>query len=428
MPAIHTADDLIAHDGPVSVGQRMLWLIEHYRGGHGRLNYPLLLRIRGELDPGALQSAVDQLVVRHEGLRTTFVRRRGLLTAQVHHPSPVPIRLVRPASPSPDVLWQSIHEEIHTSIDPKSAPLRVTLWSPAATDHIACINAHHLVTDAWSCRVLVDELAALLGGERNLPRPGWQYRHFVHWQRRKTTLARQELDREYWQRQLAGARGPALPWLAGAEPSSRPVNKTREVDVGTATWDRVRELARSEQTTPFAVLLSIYYAALYRESGDADLAVASPFANRTRPEVMGTVGFFANLLVLRCRIPREGTFLSLLRQARTTTAEALAHQGFTHFVPPAADGTGAGNVQDIIFQMLPGLPPPLTAGSLRIEVLPPVVASRFDLEMSVISRPGGLRVLFQYAPHRIEDPLADRLASSTSEMLRRLATDPQFRL
>jgi non-ribosomal peptide synthetase component F len=245
----------------------------------------------------------------------------------------------------------------------------------------------------------------------------------VQWQRRKTTAGRQENDRDYWRQRLDGARAPDLEVRPQTGQAPRPGSKSLQLDIDHEAWTAVRELARAEQTTPFGVLLSIYYAVIHRESGDADLSVASPFANRTRPEVMRTVGFFANLLVLRTRIQPGSTFLDLLHSTRSTVSEALAHQGFAHFLPPADEGgSGPRNIEDVIFQMLPELPAPITAGGLEIEVLPPMVASRFDLELSVLPWQGGLRALFQYAPERLGDAVADRLAAGCAEMVRRVRT------
>jgi hypothetical protein len=402
----------------------MLWLIEHYRGGQGQLNYPLLLRIKGPLDHARLQAAVDRLIARHEALRTTFARRRGLLTQLIHLPEPAVITTSRVEPATQAALWQLVQAEIGTPIDPRSGPVRVTLWTLNPAEHLLCFNAHHLVTDAWSCRIVVEELALALGGAPELPRLGWQYRHFVHWQRRKSAAVRQQADASYWQLRLDGARAPALSGQApGAQPGEppRPGSRSVELDIDATAFAALRRLAQAEQTTPFAVLLSVYYALLHRESGDDDLAVASPFANRTRPEVMRTVGFFANLLVLRTTVRRGATFLDVLRGTRDTVSGALDHQAFAHFLPPAGEQPAARNVEDFIFQMLPELPPPMAAGDLEVEVLPPTVASRFDLELSVLPRRGGLRALFQFSPHRIDEALADRLAAGYAELITAVA-------
>jgi hypothetical protein len=418
----------VLHEEPASVGQRMLWLIERYEGAHGRLNYPLLLRLRGPLDRAQLQCAVDLLVSRHETLRTTFGRRQGMLTQFIHEPVPVSVTLA-PRAESDAALREVIAGEIATPIDARTAPVRVTLWPVTPQEHILCLNAHHLVTDAWSCRILVEELLLLLGNGTGLPRPGWQYRHFVQWQRRKTTAERLREDRAYWQRQLTGATGPRLPTRSSGAVAARAGSRSIETGVDRACWERLRELASAERTTPFTVLLSLYYLLLYRESGSTDLSVSSPFANRTRPEVMRTVGLFANMLVLRTQFQPGSSLTELLRRTRTTVSEALTHQAYPHFLPEASPSAENGtHVKDIVLQLLPELPPRVTVAGLEVEVIPPTVASRFDLELSAVAHEDGLRLLFQYSPGRMDDSLVRRLSDGAAELLHQLTEAGDLRV
>lgn len=419
----------ILYEELASVGQRMLWLVERYRGGLGRLNYPLLLRLRGRLDVPALRQAVDTLVARHEALRTTFARRSGLLTQLVHQPATVPLvyRTVR-ATPGGDVRHHA-REEITTPIEAARNPLRVTLWrldggttgtaGRDGEDHLLCLNIHHLVTDAWSCRILVEELVQLLAGNSRLPRVGWQYRHYAQWQRRPSTADRQRTDEEYWRGVLAGAQAPALRGGAGGrKPADSPPGPERPgepaaltVEVDRQTADRLRELARRERSTLFAVLLGLLLQALHEETGQRDLALAAPFANRARPEVMRTVGFFANLLVLRAAVEPGLPFPQVLRRAGDSITGALAHQSFPHYLPPADSSQARTNrAEDVVFQMLPQLPPPTTVGDLEIEVLPPDLPSRFDLELAVVTHHRGMRATFQYAVDRVDGARIGRLA------------------
>lgn len=418
---------MIIAEAPASPGQRILWLMNHYNAGNGRLNYPLLLRLRGPLDTGQLQHAIDTVIRRHESLRTTFGRSRGLLTQFIHEPRSQAITVKQCGPPSVPEPSEVVQAEVRSPIDPRSAPLRVTLWALAPDEHILCINAHHLVTDAWSCRVVLEELLQLLSRHPDLPRPGWQYRHFVQWQRRRATMERQKADREYWNRQLAGTRAPGLAYRAGQPPAAgAPCAETIQLDLGSEDWGRIRKTARAEQTTPFTVMLSIYYLLLHRESGDTDLAVSSPFANRVRPEVMRTVGFFANMLVLRTRLRNGSTFAHLIRNTSSTVNAALAHQAFAHFLPSAGPREDAGRrVENIVFQMLPELPPPARVGDLELSILPPGIDSRFDLEFSALPHHGGLRVLIQCSPS-LPGGVGQRLAAGLGSVIGKLAAGPGF--
>jgi Condensation domain len=393
-----------------SVGQRMLWLIERGGGRRGQLNYPLLVRLRGELERDRIAGAVHQLVIRHETLRTTLARRGGLLTQLIHEPGPVPVAWVEIAGE--DELARRIRRECTDPVDPSRSPLRVTAWTLGDRDRVVCLNMHHLATDAWSCRVLAEDLLHLLTASTPLPRVGWQYRHFVRWQRHETTAERLAGERRYWQDRLDGASPVALPPVAAAPADAG--NRTIHIDLDRGRTEALHALARREQTTLFTVLLALFYAALRQETGQLDLAVAAPFANRTRPEVMRSVGFFATMLILRTRLLPADSLGALVRRTRHTVNEAIANQGVGYYeLPAAADATGWGRLGGVVFQLLPDLSAaPATPGGLAAEVLPPDIAGRFDLELTAIPHRAGLRALLQYAPDRVDEAVAKRLAAS----------------
>jgi hypothetical protein len=412
---------VIARTEHASVGQRMLWLLEHYGAGHGELNYPLIIALRGPLDLAVLGPALSTLAQRHEALRTTFGRHRGLLTQLISEPEAIELGCVPVGQAAADGLDAHIMAEVSRPIDPRTCAFRTTLWHLTETSHVLCINIHHLVTDAWSCRVLVDELTLLLGGSDQLPRPGWQYRHFVQWQRRAGGQRRQACDRQYWQDQLRGAAAPSLPRFepGPGHGSSGPAAATAiELVVGPSRWAALRDLARAAGTTPFTVLLSLFFLVLQRETGGIDLCVSAPFANRERPETMRTVGFFATMLPLRVQIAPNASFGEVLSAAHLAVRDAMAHQGFPYLLPDTstASGPGARRLEDVVFQMLPEFPPVIAAGPLELEILPPQIASRFEIEFCVIPCDAGLRVLVQAAPERGDPALARRLASAYAEL------------
>lgn len=422
---------MIVAEAPASPGQRILWLIHHFKGAHGQLNYPLLLHMRGPLNEERLQQAVNALVKRHEALRTTFGRSQGLLVQLIHEPAPLTITTTRVEPASELRLRQAISAETGHSIDPTTTPVRVTLWRLGPREHVLCVNTHHLLTDAWSCRVVLEELLLLLGGYADLPRQMWQYRHFVQWQRRRSVIDRQKADREYWNRQLTGVKAPALAYRTDQTlPPGASRTVTAELEVGSADWARIQQIARAEQTTPFTIMLSIYYALLYRESGDTDLAVSSPFANRARSEVMRTVGFFANMLVLRTSLTAGSTFAHLVRSTRATVNAALAHQAFAHFLPSAGRRPATERpVENVVFQMLPALPPPAKIGDLEINVLPPNIDSRFDLEFCVLPHHGGgAGILIQHSVEQLDNEISKRLLSGFISIMETLASGTDFPL
>lgn len=414
---------------PASVGQRMLWLIDRHRGDQGALNYPVLARARGPLDRGALAAALGQVVARHETLRTTFARRRGLLTQLIHEPAPVPIA-ERDVAAAPDpaaALQAGLAEEFGARVDPAVAPLRATLWRLNPDDHVLCLNVHHLVTDAWSCGIVLDDLVHALRGGPPAPRVGWQYRHYVRWQRAQLAADRLRPHREYWRSQLADLRFPALPLREDGAGAGR--GGTARAFVGAPVADGLRRLARSHGTTLFAVMLAAYCALLHRATGQTDVSIASLFANRTRPEIMRTVGFFANLVILRTRFQPDATFLGLLRRAHETVGEALLHQHFPYYLLSQEElRAGDRRADEVVFQMLPDIPPPTAIGPLEVRVLLPEVASRFDLELAVVPRAGGLDVLLQYSRRRVDEAWAAGFVAAYASFAAGVAAAPELRV
>ena len=395
------------------MGQRMLWMVDHYRGGEGSLNYPLVLRLRGDVDEGDVADAFEQLIARHEALRTTYLRRRGVLTQLIHPPdqASTPIVVERMAAAGLD---DALAAERRARIDPTEWPSRLRVWRliDAPDEVVACFNVHHLGTDAWSCRVLTDELVQLLAGSP-LSRPGWQYRHFVQSQRRATSAQRASADETYWRARLAQLELPALPITEDVSDAALNESRIVDVDLDVELSAKVRDLAASRATTPFVVMLAAFYWLLRDKCAQDDLAVASPFSNRLRPEVMATVGFFANLVVLRTSLAGIASFDDAITRTATAVADAAAHQAYPYYLLPTdvANGGPTRRVDDVVFQMLPELPPPIRAKNVDVEVLRPRLASRFPLEVTVTTgTAAGFGISVQHSPHRLTADIADRLA------------------
>ncbi|WP_215544132.1 condensation domain-containing protein [Amycolatopsis sp. CA-230715] len=366
---------------PASIAQRLLWLIKHYRPDFGALNCPLLCRLRGPLDEQALRSAVHELTVRHESLRTTFAGRAAKLEQLVHPPRALPWTVVEvPRGTDPGEL---VAAEVRNPLDPVEWPMRVTLWRVGEDEHVLCVNLHHLVTDAWSTGVLLGELCALYGGAA-LPEVGWQYADFASWQHEQLSGDALSRHREYWRRQLTGAQLPRFPATRARPGDGRTGSVLAEVDpaVVPALW----ELARAHHTTLFTVLLTTFHLHLRGRTGQDDLAVASMFANRSRAAVRDTVGLLANMVLLRVRAREGATFAELLRQAHAAVIGAFAFQDLpTQMLPAGVLDTGGRRVDDVVFNVMAEVDHARRAGGLDVELLvPDELGSRFGLELALV--------------------------------------------
>lgn len=421
---------------PASIGQRLLWLLDHYRGADGALNIAVLFRLRGALDVLALAAAVNQLSHRHEALRTTFAGRGRLLTQLIHDPEPLAVvqrDLCRADDPEA-ALQQAVREELRTRIDLGSWPLRVTLWRVAAREHVLCLNMHHLVTDAWSCGVVSRELGLLydrlVAGGPEPPRVDWQYNQFVEWQQQTLVGDRLRGHEDYWRRQLQGGQLPSLPARATRlEPgATRPAERIERVAIEPPVVRALQQLARSHRTTLFAVMLALYYALLHRLTGQNDLAVASLLANRLRPELRYTVGFLANMVVLRTRFEPAASFPDILQATRATVIDAFVHQELPYQLLPL-DTMHANALLDVVFQMMAEPTHQLQVADLQVEPMdaPDGLVSRFDLDFALIPRRGGLEALLGYAPDRFDGAWAHDMASGYARLARTVAGAPDSR-
>jgi hypothetical protein len=415
------------------MGQRLLWLLDHYRGAGGTLNCPLLARLYGPLDAAAVHRAFSDVVRRHESLRTIFRGRGRHLTQVIRGSHGVEVNQVdlSTAVDPENRLRQVIAEEVRTRIDPTRQPIRVTLWRMGPEDHVLCVNMHHLVTDVWSNVVIFRELVSFLNskspGESGPDAPVWQYRQFADWQSRAFDNRDMDEHRDYWERQLAGIRLAELPRRSDSEESERRTG----VESATIGWDAsraLRELARSNRTTVFSAMLSIFYVLLHRTTGQTDLAVASLFANRTRREVQNTVGFLANLAILRTRLPSAMAFSEILRSTHSTVVEAFSHQAVPYQVlqPIQTDGSRAG---DVVFQLVAETVRTDGRDGINAEVLvSESLSSRFDFELALIPGKDGFRAFLFYDERYFRTEFVREFLSNYVTLASALATDPSVPL
>lgn len=404
----------------------MVWALDHYRGGGGALNVPVMGRIRGPLDMPRLQRSVDALVARHEALRTTFRRRLGHLEQVLHPPGSVPIGifdLSEVSDPEGDAS-RAIENEIRTSIDPIGSALRVTAWRLPGEEFILCLNVHHLVTDASSSSILVRDLAALYRGDGALPEIEWQYARYAQWQASELKESERNRHLEYWTRQLDGAVSPKLPTAPPRSPTSAVPTATACLELGSVTMGRLSVLARKERTTLFAVVLAIFYSALANITEQTDLTVMSLFSERSRPEIINTVGYFISPLALRIQIGDEATFTDLLRATRAIVFGAIEHQSLSYYLmPPRWMRSSSVRPDDVVLQLLPD-----PAVSSEIEVLHRLdtdgAGRTFELEVVVRPWDGAWTTTVFYAADRFAAAWVARLLAAFEESADAIAEQP----
>jgi amino acid adenylation domain-containing protein len=334
LPAIEPAP----RDGPLplSFAQRRLWFLDRMGETGAAYHVPAGLRLRGALDRAALEAALARIVARHEALRTVFAEDGGEPVQRVVPAEASPFRLADDdlsAHPDRDAgLRRVMAGEAAAPFDLERGPVvRGRLVRLAEDDHVLLLTVHHVACDGWSLGVLVRDLSALYAAFRRgdpdpLPPLPVQYADYAAWQRRWAEGEALRRQADYWKETLAGA--PELLEL----PADRPRPARQDFAGGRAALELdealtagLRALARRHETTLFTVLLAGYAAVLGRLSGEADVVVGTPAANRGRSEVEGLIGFFVNTLALRVDLSGSPTVAELVGRVKARALEAQQH-------------------------------------------------------------------------------------------------------
>ncbi|WP_203854840.1 non-ribosomal peptide synthetase, partial [Dactylosporangium siamense] len=300
---------------PLSFAQQRLWFLHQLDPDSAEYNTPMFIRLTGELDVEALTGTLTALVARHEVLRTRLVAGADGVPYQVIDPAPERFDLQVADELGPEAPF-----------DLAAGPLfRAMLVRAAADDHVLALVMHHVISDEWSAGILRRELDALYAGEE-LPALPVQYADFAVWQRQWLSGDVLEGQLGFWRDKLAGA--PTLDL-----PTDRPrpaVRSSAGAAIGFTippeATDGLRALARDASASMFMTLFSAFAALLARYSGQEDVVVGTPVANRNRAEIEGLIGFFINTLVLRTDLSGDPTFAELLSRVRSETLAAHAHQ------------------------------------------------------------------------------------------------------
>ncbi|MCK9815709.1 amino acid adenylation domain-containing protein [Pseudomonas sp. MAFF 302046] len=319
---------------PLSFAQQRLWFIAQLKGVESAYNIPIALGLRGRLDTVALQRALARIVERHDSLRSRFTLENDEPWVQITPTEagfPLPCQDL--AGQPLDLLQEQVRAHSAQAFDLQQGPLiRGQLLRLADEHHVLLLALHHIVADGWSMGVLTRELVALYqafsqGQDDPLPALALQYGDFAVWQRRWLSGELLLKQSAYWQQALAGA--PAVLSL----PSDRPRPAQQDYAGGCVELcldERLsaglQALSQRHGSTVFMTLLAGWSLLLSKLSGQPDLVIGSPVANRTRAEVEGLIGLFVNTLALRIDVSAAHTVEALLAQVKAVTLQAQAHQ------------------------------------------------------------------------------------------------------
>ncbi len=453
-------------EAPLSFSQRRLWFLDRLAGGESPFyNIAAALGLAGRLSPAALAAALSAIVRRHEALRTTFRAGTGEAAGEavqvVHPPAPFALPLIDldldlDTLPEPDRSETVVRGELarlarahgRRPFDLARGPLlRATLLRlGGAENHALLLSMHHIVSDGWSLDVFVRELAELYaaaveGRRPELPELPVQYADFALWQRRWLGGPALDAQLAYWREALAGAPFSLdLPTDRPRPPVETYAGRTARLHLPAALAEPLRAVARGERATLFMVLLAAFAALLERQSGQDDMLLGTPIANRNRAEVEGLIGAFVNTLVLRVERAAEGPFGDLLVRVRETALGAYAHQDLpferlVEALQPARDLS-----RNPLFQVLVSLAATpwhelersgLALGSLGLETEDAAGEGAgsdleiFDLTLQVFETPHGLDGRLAYNSDLFDAATVARLGRQLEALLAAVAEDPE---
>src|SRR5581483_9356167 len=320
---------------PLSFAQRRLWFLDQLEPGNPLYNIPQMIRMRGNLDLAALEKAINEVVRRHEALRTTFATEDNepvqVIASQLH----INITVIDVSgSTEVDAQVQRLaRDEATASFDLCSGPLlRAKVLRVAADEHVLLLTMHHIVSDRWSMGVLAEELETLYASlveakPSKLPELPVQYADYALWQQEWLTGEALQAEISHWKKQLEGA--PQLLEL----PTDRP-RPAVQIYRGSSQshllphdlLQKLTGLSQSEGVTLFMTLLAAFQTLLSRYSGQEDIVVGSPIASRRYAEVEDLIGFFVNTLAFRSDLSGDPSFRELLGRVREVALAAYAHQ------------------------------------------------------------------------------------------------------
>jgi amino acid adenylation domain-containing protein len=319
----------------LSFAQERLWFLNQLNPGSAVFNVPLAVRLSGPIDPGTLERSINEIVRRHDALRTTFATVDGQAVPVSASELAVRLRVIdltgdEERAARSDVL---LREEAGAPFDLAAGPLiRCTLLRLGQEQHVFLVVMHHIVSDGWSLVLFFQELSAIYdafsrGEQSPLAGIPIQYADYAAWQREWLQGELVEKQLSYWQKQLGGE----LPILElptdRPRPAVRTFNGAREwLVLSEQLTDSVMALAQREGATLFMALLATFKVLLCRYTGQEDVIVGSPISNRPQTETESIIGFFLNNLALRTDLAGDPSFREALARVRKTALDAYAHQ------------------------------------------------------------------------------------------------------
>jgi thioesterase domain-containing protein/acyl carrier protein len=424
-------------DRPLSFGQERLWLLSQLSPDVPVYNIAVAYRLTGELDVPALEQSIAGIARRHEILRTTFPTVKGRLEQRVSPDAtaplvPIDLRDLAPRERAARVR-QLASEEAATPFDLGRGPLwRVTLLRCSDQEHVLLLTMHHIVSDGWSFLLFCQELSALYAAHRAgrpspLPALPLQYADFA--QRQRQLLSGPFLDEQlaYWREHLAGDI-PTLqlptdrPAVLGVSPRGARQSLALSPELSQA----LNDLSQRENATPFMTMLAAFQALLYQFTRQEDMTLCTPMVGRHRSQSRSLIGYFNNLLPLRCDLRGDPSLIELVRRARQVSLNAYKYQDLPFSLIIDAPHLRHVSLNRVLFSLDMAWPPELSLVGLTIQAEDlDTGTSDFDLGVSIWEQEGRFLGTIKYKTDLFDDDTIRGLIAQYQSVLETLITEPE---
>lgn len=436
---------------PLGLAQERLWFLNQLEPDNPFYNVAIAVQLVGQLNTATLEQSLNEVIRRHEALRTSFSDIAGRPIQAIHPALQVTLLVVdcTTIQNSNSKIQNCILEEVQQPFDLSQVPLlRAKLLRLQQEEHLLLLTLHHIISDGWSIGVLIRELAVLYeafsSGQRSsrgeatptpLPELSIQYADFADWQRQWLQGEVLETQLGYWQQQL----GSILPVLQLPTDRPRPAIQTfrgakQSLAFPKALTEALKDLNQQEGVTLFMSLLAVFKTLLYCYTNQTNILVGSPVAGRTKAETEGLIGFFINTLVLRTDLSGNPSFQELLKRVRKVALGAYAHQALP-FEKLVEELQPQRNLSfNPLFQVmfiLQNTPIPAVITLPGLTMAPLEVdsgTSKFDLKLSLWESSEGLNGSLEYKTDLFDATTITCMASHFERLLHQVVTQPDIRL
>ncbi|AFY82811.1 non-ribosomal peptide synthetase [Oscillatoria acuminata] len=420
---------------PLSFSQERLWFLEGLEPG--TYNSAAAVRLQGQVNIPALEESFNEIARRHDTLRTRFVEGEGCVIQEIMPEVRITLPVIsceESQVPSLAVAW------VQQPFDLTQPPLvRLTLFQLQPDEFILLFVIHHIVSDGWSMGVLIQELGTIYGAYSTgrispLPALAVQYADFVLWQRQWLNQARLGAQMDYWKRQLGGD----LPGLDLPTDYPRPGvqsfrGATQSLTLPIELSEALNTLSQQSGVTLYMTLLAAFQTLLYRYSGQSDIRVGTPIANRNRGEIEGLIGCFVNTLVLRTDLSGTPSFRELMGRVREVALGAYAHQDlpFEQLVEALQPSRTLSHspIFQVMFVLQNAPMAELELPGLRLNLLElDSKKSRFDLTLAIAQTRQGLLATLEYSTDLFEAGTISRMLGHFQTLLESAVAGPDARI